>query len=413
MPTRHARGGAANGNHRGWLIVGVAVLMQTVVSGVVVSSFSFWIPSWMSAFGTGRAVVTATLTAALFAAALIGPVGGHFMDRWSVRGVACLGLIIFAAGAALISLANGFWQVQLLYGIAFGMGLAFAGVPAAQTMTAKAFERGQGLALSLVILGTPLGGVIMPKIIATLLTHYDWRAAARIVAIGTLMLIPIVAWSVRPNPKVHATRQDAGTLAPGLVSPDWNIRTILATPGFWLLLIVFFPEYAAMMGYIANVAQFSEGWGLSPTQAASYLSLAGLAAIGAIVVVGRLSGRGDPRYVLFTGYIIAGCGFLLAIGAASTVQIGAACVLIGAGTAVFYPLQGILVARQFGAESFGRAIGLLNFFLLAGGLAGPLGGAMRDRLGNYNSFFILCALVPILCSTALLFLRPQPVAGAL
>src|ERR1700730_7968983 len=99
-------------NYHGWIIVAVAVLMQTVVSGVVISSFSFWIPALMEAYGVGRATIMVTLTGALFVWALVGPVSGYFMDRWSVRGVACCGLLIFSIGAALISFADQFWQIQ-------------------------------------------------------------------------------------------------------------------------------------------------------------------------------------------------------------------------------------------------------------------------------------------------------------
>lgn len=389
----------ARSNFHGWLIVTVAILMQTVVSGVVISSFSFWIPAWMEAYGVGRAHVMATLTGALLVSALVGPIGGYLMDRWSVRGVACSGLLIFSVGATLIASAHTFWQIQLLYAITLGLGLGLAGTPAAQTMTAKAFQQRQGTALSLVVIGALLGGVVIPKIIASLLASYDWRTVARCISIGGVVLIPIVGGVVRIRARAAPSR-----IAVTPASAEWTIRSILSTSRFWILLVVFLPEYGAMMGYIANVAQFSAGWGLSASKAASYLSLTGMAAICATLFVGRLAERFDPRYVLLAGYLLAGGGFLSAIGATTVVQIVAACLLIGAGTAFFYPMQGILVARQFGARSFGRALGLLNFFLLVGAAAGPGGGALRDKFGNYNYFFMLCALVPVLCSAAL-FLR--------
>jgi MFS family permease len=393
----------ARGNFHGWLIVIVAILMQTVVSGVAISSFSFWIPAWMDAYGVGRAHIMTTLTGALLVSALVGPFGGYLMDRWSVRGVACSGLLIFSIGATLLGFAHAFWQIQLLYAISFGLGLGLAGTPAAQTMTAKAFEQGRGAALSLVVVGLMLGGVVMPKVIASLLSSYDWRTVAWCISVGGVALIPIVGGVVRIHSRAAPSR-----IAATPASAEWTIRSILSTPRFWVLLIVFLPEYGAMMGYIANVAQFSAGWGLSASEAASYLSLTGIAAICVTPFVGRLADRFDPRYVLLAGYLLAGSGFLLAIGALGVVQIVAACLLIGAGTAFFYPMQGILVARQFGARSFGRALGLLNFFLLIGAAAGPGGGALRDKFGNYSYFFVLCALVPVLCSAAL-FLRTKSV----
>jgi MFS family permease len=391
-----------HGNFHGWLIVTVAILMQTVVSGVAISSFSFWIPAWMETFGVGRAHIMTTLTAALVVSALVGPIGGYLMDRWSVRWVACVGLLIFSIGATLIGSAQAFWQIQVLYAITFGLGLGLAGTPAAQTMTAKAFDRKQGAALSLVVVGLMLGGVIMPKIIASLLTSYDWRTVTRCISIGSVALIPIVGSVVR----IHA-RTATQNISAQSSNTEWTLRSILATPSFWILLIVFLPEYGAMMGYIANVAQFSAGWGLSASDAASYLSLTGFAAVCVTPFVGRIADRFDPRYVLLAGYLLAGSGFLFGIGAQQVVQIVAACLLIGIGTAFFYPMQGILVARQFGSQSFGRALGLLNFFLLIGAAAGPAGGALRDKFGNYTYFFVLCALLPVICSAAL-FVRVKP-----
>ena len=397
----------AHSNAHGWLIVIVAILMQTVISGIAISSFSFWIPSWMEEYGVGRAHIMTTLTGALLVSALVGPFGGYLMDRWSVRGVACSGLLIFSAGAVLMGYAHAFWQIQLLYAIAFGLGLGLAGTPAAQTMTAKAFEQKQGAALSLVVVGLMLGGVVMPKIIASLLASYDWRTVARCISVAGIILIPIIGSVVR----IQTRNVPGRAVLPA--SAEWTIRSILSAPQFWILLIVFLPEYGAMMGYIANVAQFSAGWGLSASEAASCLSLTGLAAICVTPIVGRLADRFDPRYVLLAGYLLAAGGFLAAVGGTSgAAKIVAACLLIGTGTAFFYPMQGILVASQFGARSFGRALGLLNFFLLIGAAAGPAGGALRDTFGNYNLFFALSALLPVLCSAAL-FLRTKPAVQSL
>lgn len=393
-----------------WGVVALGIVLQVVISGVVFSSFSFWISAWMHTFDAPRAPILITLTVALFASALISPISGYFMDRWSVRGVICIGLCFFGTGATLISIADRLWQIQVLYALGLGVGMGLAGALAAQTMTAKTVRGKRGLAFALTAMGTPLGGILIPPLLVLLLSHFDWRVVERIIAVAGFSLVPVVAAvapiSSQPTPK-SANHDPA---ADHVVSSEWSTKQILSTLNFWIVLTVFLPTYAAQIAYAANISQIASGWGLAPKDAAFIYSLSSIMTLCCKPIVGRLADYYDPRLLLIGGYTVWAVGFLILLGSPSSHRIMAGSATIGIGSSIYALMQSVMINRYFGTRSFGRVLGLLNLFLLFGALGGPIAGAIRDAVGNYNYVLLACGVVPLL-STICLFKLKTPAFG--
>src|SRR5690606_41555623 len=80
-------------------------------------------------------------------------------------------------------------------------------------------------------------------------------------------------------------------------------------------------------------------------------------------------------------------------------------------------LGGAMIARRFGAESFGSVMGVVLAVASLSGLAPAVAGLLREVSGSYGSAFtyLLALLIPAALSfvalTQLPSARPQPAAG--
>lgn len=390
-----------------WRIVLVTIFFQALVSGAVLSSFSFWVSAWMASFDVPRAPIMTAMTGAICIAALMGPVGGYLMDRWSPRGSVVIGLSFFSLGAGLLSLADRLWQLQLLYGLGFGIGLGLAGTGAAQTMAAKAVVSHRGLAFGLVVMGASLGSIVAPPLVASLISSYDWRTACRcIAAVGFAAIwIVLIAGRIGSGGGVGGDEGRAAGVPEGGGIAEWTFAKTLRHPNFWWLIIATAPFFAAMMAYAANVSLIAQDWGLSLKHAAFFYSWTGIAALCCKPIVGRLADRHDPRRLYLGAMVCSGVGYALLIGSPGFARILAGGGLLAIGMGTYYVMQGVLVDRYFGRASYGRVLGLLNMVLLVGALGGPAAGAARDLLGSYDLILALLAVVPPLTALGLWRLR--------
>ena len=406
----------------GWNVMAVAILFQIVVSGVTIISFSFWVTPWMKAFHSGRAPIIGAMTLMLLISGLASPTIGALLDKKSIRILISGGLVCFATGFGLISVATALWQVVLAYGVLMGVATTLSGSVAATILMSKWFRARSGLATALALTGLSIGGVVMPPLITALIAAFGWRTAAVIIGLIGLAIIPIVLLVVGNSPEALGLEPEpegphaAKTLLQG--DTAWTTRQILLNPNFWPLVLAFVPLFMAIKAYAANVGPLLADVGIPAAMAAVASSVNNATTVVGKAVIGPLSDRFDPR-LLFLGVVaITSGGFLLMMGHASLGRILLANVLLGCGGAGIYPMQGILIRRYFGVVSFGRVIGLLNLFFLFAAFGGQWAGAARDRFGSYAIYLALAAGAPLLGASAVLLMgrrwfRPRPDDAAL
>jgi predicted MFS family arabinose efflux permease len=132
------------------------------------------------------------------------------------------------------------------------------------------------------------------------------------------------------------------------------------------------------------VAVFLYGHGLSLRGAASVVALAGGFAIAGTVGVGILADRirGEFLLALLIGIQLASC--LVFVAGAPVEVVVPAVLFFGMTTGGFIPVYTMIVARRFGPESIGRAMGLINLFMLpVSAASGPAAAAVFDATGSY------------------------------
>lgn len=177
--------------------------------------------------------------------------------------------ITLGLGVACLTMA---WAPSVLFlGIAiyllrlFGQGLMGH---ASSTSMARYYERSRGLALSVSILGYPLGEATLPLVTVTLLTFIGTSKAWYIfAAIVFCILTPLVQALLIGHGERHRNHQERMLATPTTDVSDrqWSRRDVLSDPKFYvILLVVLAPSFIATGLFFHQVHLVEvKGWELS------------------------------------------------------------------------------------------------------------------------------------------------------
>ena len=134
----------------------------------------------------------------LLSAGLFGMAGGSLFlapwaDRFGRRAIILTCLILICIGMFLSTVAQGVGQLaafRVLTGIGIGGMLASLNVITSEYSSKK----WRSTAISIQVIGYPIGATIGGTIAAVLISQYGWRSAFLFGAIASLAMIPLVIW---------------------------------------------------------------------------------------------------------------------------------------------------------------------------------------------------------------------------
>jgi len=242
MPCMHPRLVPTTRRFLGWDTVVGGAAFQALQAALVFQSFGIYVVAWSDEFGWARAAIAAGYAVATVQSGLLGPIHGTLLDRFGVRRVMSVGLVVVAAGLLSLSVMTTlptYYAAMLLT----GLGLALSGFLSITTAIVPWFVRRRSTAVSLMSVGISLGGLLVP-LVAAAVVGLGWRSmlqlgAAIVLAIGlpciTLMRRQPAAYGQEPDgperpgrPRRMPRRGRAG-------GPDLTLQEALRTRAFWLL----------------------------------------------------------------------------------------------------------------------------------------------------------------------------------
>src|SRR6201997_3466932 len=318
-------------------------------------TFGVFLKPLMADMGWDRAQASFALSFGGIFSAVMVPVFGFLMDRWSIRKVALPGIAIYAAMVALLALSpRSLLVFTLLFALAEGTSAIQTPIGYAKAIAAW-FDRRRGLALGIAMGGVGLGGFVMPQLAEALIERFTWRGAYLGLALLTAMVaLPAVALGIR-EPRLGEGERGASMTVTERI-PGLSVRDVLATPRFWMLTAVFFLVGISVNGTAAHVVPLLTDAGIPRAEAAATMGVFGLATLCGRLVSGYLVDRFFAAYVATVLFLapIAGFAFLAsAHGALPTIGV----TLLGLGLGTEIDLIAFLVSRYFGQRSFGQLYG--------------------------------------------------------
>jgi len=397
---------------QGWWILAVTCLVVLLSNGLTLGGITVFDRSLLEALQIGRGALKFRDLVQMLTAAAAAPFLGYLADRFGVRPLILLGLVLLSIGFLGYSRVESISDIYVLH-VLLGLGLSSTGLVLCVSVVSRWFNARRGLALGLVLAGASVGNGLLPLFNAALNAQIGWRNAFIVLGCLPLTLIPAVLWLVRESPasigqKPYGELQNALSSA-SLAAPTTITYTqALSTRNFKLLGLIAFCSFLSLVGVTAHLFLFLKDQAFTDARAATGLTL--LYALG---LVGKLlAGVMADRWGLksaFLLYLIAMTVGALLLSVASDSLPWLAIAVLGLGWGGTYTLQQLCAAELFSGAALGRIVGTLVLIDSFGAALGPWGmGYAYDRFGSYQyAFNALLALLTISVVAAMFLKLPN------
>lgn len=316
--------------------------------------------------------------------ALAAPAIGALIDRRGVKPVAMTALTLFGLAFA----AMYFVPPMLLAFYALWVVIGLVGIGSTPVSWSRAiglwFHDNRGLALGIMLLGTSLTALVVPRLANSVLETAGWRAVfPAMAALPLLVALPIAAIFFREPRPDELPREARGAQGEPLGLP---FAAAIRDRRFWLLFGSVCLVALAYGGAHIHMIQIVTLKGFAPDFAASVLSLVALGILVGRVSVGMLFDRFWAPGIAFPVLLLPVVACYLLIGPSAgqaTVMLAGFCLGFAAGAES--DIIAFMAARYFGMREYGRIYGLLYMPFGIFSSISPLAyGAIRDRTESYD-----------------------------
>ncbi|NZA26137.1 MFS transporter [Luteimonas sp. SJ-92] len=373
---------------------------------------SYYLPAILAmpmarSLGLAPGMVFGAFSGALVVAALVGPLVGRRIDRHGGRGVLAASSLVFAAGLALLGLAQDAFQLFAAW-LVIGLGMSLGLYEAAFATLARLYgDHARGAITGITLLAGFASTVCWP-LSAWLDAELGWRATCLFWAGAHLAVgLPVNRLLV---PKPHAGTEGAPHAAAPAAGADGTATRAPAAAhprrAMWLLACIFTGSW-----FVATAMAAHLPWLLQEAGASATAAIAAAAMVGPAQVAGRLLEFGLLRHVhpLLSARLAAsahplGALALLAFGAPAAIPFA---LLHGAGNGILTIAKGTLPLALFGPGGYGFRQGVLMVPARFAQAGAPLLFALLMTRYGANALLLSIALA-LAVLAALLALVPAP-----
>jgi len=420
LPSQLVKDSSSNSNPKigegrfyyGWVILAACVVFVTISYGVRFS-FGVFFKSLEQDFGWTRALTSGVFSVYMLLGALFAILGGWIADRYGAKIVIIMMGCFTFLGLSLTSQANTMWHLFMSYSLLLAIGTGPAYALATSTAT-RWFIKRRGLALAIVTSGVGLGSILMAPIADYLIGNYGWRMSY--VALGIIALVTMVPSSLllkRTTSEVTTSYIEK----PQVVNLDavesrnnelseFSILQAIKTRNFLLIIFIWFFYAFCLFTVMTHVVRHAIDLGIPSMQAASILSVSGLANIPSRILMGIVSDRfGRKLAALISALLMAAAMFLLT-ESSSLWMFYVVAAVFGAGYGGLSPGITPIVGDTFGVRHIGTIIGSLEIGWVLGAAVGPaLAGYIFDTTGRYYLAFLFGGIAALIIMVLIFLLR--------
>lgn len=397
--------------HPAWVVAAVAFLALVGAAGFRAAPGVLMVPL-QNEFGWSTTVLSAAVSINLVLFGLTAPFAAALMERFGIRAVTSVALVLIGAGSALTVLVNQSWQILLTWGLLIGLGTGSMALVFAATIANTWFVKSRGLVIGILTAGSAAGQLVFLPFIAALAQDPGWRQASLLIAAGALAVVPLVLKFLKNSPAdagVLPYGADPGNAAGDAVAaeaapkaagetaePSRNaavralqvLKRASKVRTFWALVAGFAICGATTNGLIGtHFIPSAHDHGMTQTTAAGLLAVVGIFDIVGTIASGWLTDRYNPRILLAVYYQFRGIGLLvLPLLLSATVQPSMIVfvVIYGLDWVATVPPTAAICRQVFGADGsvvFGWVFAAHQLGAAAAALAA---GAIRDATGQYT-----------------------------
>ncbi len=396
----------------GWKVLTAGMLgVMCGASPLPFNTIGFVLGPLHAEFGWSFATISAGVTTFGITAGLLAPVIGAAVDRFGVRRIALGSLLAFALVFAAIGLIPG--SLVAWFGLWFLIGLVGMGsTPVTWSRAINMwFYRSRGLALGLLLVGTSLAALIVPKVAVWAIGTWGWRGMYPVVALFPLLLaLPLgLAWFREPT---TAETPAEITASGGLVGVSFGEAA--KDRRFWTIWISIALVALAYGGAHIHMPEIIKQHGLTAADGAGIMGMIGIALLSGRIITGWLLDRIWAPLVCLPILSIPAlaCWWLMGNSTPET-TVWAAAFLLGFAAGAESDLIAYLASRYFGMAHYGKIYGMLYMpFGIFSAISPMLYGRIRDTTGSYDQMLMAATILFVSGALLLLTLGRYPVFAA-
>ena len=406
--------------HYGWIVAAVTFLSLLTAAGMRSTPGVLIVPLEHE-FGWSTATISLAVSINLFIYGLSGPFAAALMERFGIRRIMVVALLIVAVAASLTTIMRASWQLDLLWGVMVGLATGSLASVLAAIVANRWFVKRRGLVMGLLTASNATGQLVFLPLLASLAVTAGWRAAALVTAAAALVVAPLVAIFMRERPRdVGLQPYGAEPDSPDVVASTENpIKAALnglargfRSTDFWLLAGSFYICGATTNGLIGtHLIPASMDHGIPEVTAASMLALIGIFDLIGTTISGWLSDRVDNRWLLCWYYGLRGLSLLLLPYALGTGYLSLAVFIVfyGLDWVATVPPTTRLTADIFGKRNVGIVFGWIFAAHQLGAATAAFGaGELRTVFGDYQISFITAGLLCLVASGMVIRIGRKP-----
>ncbi|MEV1249031.1 MFS transporter [Nonomuraea sp. NPDC050022] len=382
--------------HRAWFVAAVAFVAILGAAGFRATP-GVLITPLQAEFGWTKGTISLAVSVNLVLYGLTAPFAAALMDRFGMRRVVSLALLLVAIGSGLTVLMTASWQLLLFWGVFVGLGTGSMALVFVATVTDRWFVKHRGVVTGLLTAAGATGQLIFLPVLAQLAEGPGWRVASLTVAGAALAVVPFVWWLMRDHPEdvgTTALGAEPGTVRTLPVHQNAAVRALTVlrsaarTRAFWFLAGGFAICGASTNGLVGtHFIPAAHDHGMAEPVAAGLLAVIGIFDIAGTVASGWLSDKVDPKILLGVYYGLRGLSLMVLPGLFAATTQPSMLIFI-----VFYGLDWVatvpptvaLCRRIYGADGavvFGWVFGSHQ---VGAAFAAVGAGLTRDHLGAYD-----------------------------
>ncbi|MFJ8566860.1 MFS transporter [Streptomyces sp. NPDC093514] len=399
--------------HRAWFVAAVAFV--TIIGAAGFASLpGLFIEPLHAEFDWSRGTIGLAASVNLALYGLTAPFAAALMDRFGIRRVVAVALLVIACGALATVWMTAPWQLVLCWGVLVGLGSGSMALAFAATVTNRWFTARRGLVTGVLTAAGASGQLVFLPLLAWLVDRHGWRPATVTVALAALAVAPFVWLLMRDHPADVGLAPYGGTYEPKPAPTPGATRRALKvlldaarTGPFWLLAGTFAICGASTNGLVrTHFVPAAHDHGMPVTAAAGLLAVVGVFDVIGTVASGWFTDRFDSRRLLAVYYALRGISLLfLPILLAPSVRPPLVFFI------VFYGLDWVATVPPTIAlcrEHYGDDGAIVFGWVLASHQLGAavvafLGGLARDLTGSYDVVWYasgaLCAMAALMAMT--------------
>ncbi|KAI9068338.1 MFS general substrate transporter [Trametes sanguinea] len=303
---------------------------------------------------------------------LPGLIVGRIFDMgWTKIPLAVASAVLVVA-TFLTAECTEYWQFLLCQGIAVGLA---CGVVFGLVMGSPAhwFKRKIGLALSVMAVGSSVGGTCFPIAVRNLIQQVGFKWAMRILGFIELALLVFTILTVKRR------------LPPRKRSGPFVDLTAFKSPEYSLYCTASFVAFLGMYTVLTYIDVSAAASGIDPNFSFYLLAIANGCSTFGRLSGGILSDRYGPLNVMTPITAVAGILTYVWPSAKSVASYVVIAIIYGAASGVYVSLLPAPTVRMGKTHDVGTRVGMSMTIIALGAVAGPpISGAINDATGGFK-----------------------------